>query len=116
MKGLNLKKIAMEIKTKLTRGYSSVLLITLTLLCAQSKVNAQNDKSEVLDLLQSKQGHYTSIAKTLWENPELGYLETNSSALLQKELKDQGFTIQSGVAGIPTAFTATYRPLYSPTT
>jgi aminobenzoyl-glutamate utilization protein B len=31
-----------------------------------------------------------------------------SSALLQQQLKDAGFTVYAGVAGIPTAFVATY--------
>ena len=38
--------------------------------------------------------------------PELGYQETKTTALLQSELKKAGFTIQAGVAGIPTAFVA----------
>ena len=32
----------------------------------------------------------------------------NSSALLQQRLKENGFTVEAGVAGIPTAFVATY--------
>ena len=87
---------------------STLIPFIIFLIAGQLSLMAQNEKSNVLNLLQSKQGHYTSIAKTLWENPELGYLETQSSALLQKELKDQGFTIQAGVAEIPTAFTATF--------
>lgn len=69
---------------------------------------AQNDKEKVMGSIDSKHAHYTAIAKQLWENPELGYLEENSSALLQEELRKEGFTIAKGVADIPTAFTATY--------
>lgn len=69
---------------------------------------AQKDKKQIMDQLDAKKDHYTSIAKALWENPELGYLEENSSALLQQELAKEGFVIEKGVAGIPTAFTATY--------
>jgi aminobenzoyl-glutamate utilization protein B len=46
------------------------------------------------------------IALSIWEQAELGYLEVESSALLQKTLKNEGFRINAGVAGIPTAFTA----------
>ena len=46
------------------------------------------------------------IAGQLWEWAELGYLETRSSALLQDELQREGFTVEAGVAGIPTAFVA----------
>ncbi len=38
----------------------------------------------------------------------MGYQEEQSSALLQKTLKKNGFTINKGVAGIPTAFIAEY--------
>ncbi len=44
----------------------------------------------------------------IWELAEMGYLENESSALLQKTLSDEGFSIKKGVAGIPTAFTAEY--------
>ena len=108
MELFNLKSIAMKTCIKLTRFLKTSLTLTLCTLLCHTEVSAQNDKTAILKLLQSKQAHYTSIAKTIWEKPELGYMETNSSALLQKELKDQGFIIQSGVAGIPTAFTATY--------
>ncbi|GIW82727.1 MAG: glutamate carboxypeptidase [Gemmatales bacterium] len=46
-------------------------------------------------------------AKQIWEWAEPGYQEKRSAQLLSKMLKSAGFTIQSGVAGIPTAFTAT---------
>lgn len=49
-----------------------------------------------------------SLARTLWEYAEVGYQEQRSSALLQQTLADEGFTIEAGVAGIPTAFVASY--------
>ena len=54
------------------------------------------------------QERFEDVALKIWEYAELGYLEEKSSSLLQQELKDSGFTIQSGVAGIPTAFIAEY--------
>src|SRR5690606_18148970 len=46
------------------------------------------------------------VARQLWEHPELGYLETRSSKLLQDELADAGFDVRAGIAGMPTAFVA----------
>ncbi len=43
----------------------------------------------------------------IWEWAEPGYRETRSSKLLAQTLKDAGFEIRTGVADIPTAFTAT---------
>ena len=48
------------------------------------------------------------IALEIWRLAELGYKETQSSALLQKHLADAGFTVETGVAGMPTAFVASY--------
>ena len=48
------------------------------------------------------------IARTLWEYAEVGYQEQKSSALLQSVLAEEGFAIEAGVAGIPTAFVASY--------
>lgn len=49
----------------------------------------------------------TRISDQLWDWAELGYLEEKSSLLLQDTLDAAGFNIDAGVAGIPTAFTAT---------
>lgn len=65
-------------------------------------------QDEVLKKLDSKADFYWDIAGQIWANPELGYLETNSSALLQKTLSDAGFKVTAGVAEIPTAFVAEY--------
>ena len=65
-------------------------------------------QDEVLKKLDSKADFYGDIARQIWANPELGYLETNSSALLQKTLADAGFKVTAGVADIPTAFVAEF--------
>jgi aminobenzoyl-glutamate utilization protein B len=46
------------------------------------------------------------ISQEIWSYAELGYLETRSSELLQRELSKVGFRIERGVAGLPTAFIA----------
>lgn len=57
--------------------------------------------------LSARAPHDAEVARTIWEYAEVGYQETKSSALLQQELKDAGFSVEAGVAGIPTAFVAT---------
>ena len=53
------------------------------------------------------QGDRTArVAKQIWDWAELGYQESRSSGLLQDELEREGFKVQAGVAGIPTAFVA----------
>ena len=69
---------------------------------------AQKDKEKIMQSLSGKSAHYADVARQIWEFAEPGYLEEKSSALLQSELTKAGFKIEKGVAGIPTAFIATY--------
>lgn len=48
----------------------------------------------------------TQVAQSIWAHPELGYQENRTSQLLQDELRQAGFELRSGVAGMPTAFVA----------
>jgi aminobenzoyl-glutamate utilization protein B len=65
-------------------------------------------EADMIAFIDSRYDETASLARQIWEYAEVGYLEENSSALLQQTLRDEGFTIESGVAGIPTAFIATY--------
>ena len=58
--------------------------------------------------IEHNQERFEKVALQIWEYAELGYLEEKSSKLLQQELENSGFKIQSGIAGIPTAFIAEY--------
>ncbi|MEX0313801.1 MAG: amidohydrolase [Allomuricauda sp.] len=70
--------------------------------------SSQEDNSIVLNNLTSKSEKYGDIAHQIWNLAEMGYLEEKSSELLQNTLSDAGFSIEKGVAGIPTAFIAEY--------
>jgi aminobenzoyl-glutamate utilization protein B len=85
------------------------LLIWLpVVLWAQKKTSTAAMKTEVITALQKDYGVYKNIALSIWQYAEVGYKEERSSALLQKTLSDAGFAVERGVAGIPTAFVATY--------
>lgn len=81
-----------------------ILLSTLGFLMALSALAQE----KVLKSLDDKAAFYGDIAKQIWSNPELGYLEAESSALLQRILQEAGFKVTVGVAEIPTAFVAEY--------
>jgi aminobenzoyl-glutamate utilization protein B len=66
------------------------------------------DDTRVLASIDGRYEETARIARTLWEYAEVGYQETRSSELLQQTLRDEGFSIVSGVADIPTAFVATF--------
>jgi aminobenzoyl-glutamate utilization protein B len=62
----------------------------------------------MLAALDASAERYAGVAKQIWGFAEVGYMEEKSSALLQSELKNAGFTVKAGVAGEPTAFIAEY--------
>ncbi|MGB7294892.1 MAG: amidohydrolase [Candidatus Aminicenantales bacterium] len=48
------------------------------------------------------------ISDAIWEYAELGMQEFRSSKLLADTLEEAGFTVERGVAGMPTCFLASY--------
>lgn len=56
--------------------------------------------------IDARFAEHQEIALRIWDLAELGYLEYESSALLQEKLTAAGFVVESGVAGMPTAFVA----------
>ena len=81
--------------------------ITLLLLLATAAF-AADDKSAVLAKMDANATHYGDVSRKIWEFAEMGYKENKSAALLKAELKAAGFQLEENVAGIPTAFTATF--------
>ena len=67
-----------------------------------------NEKKTVIQSLEAKKQQYVDVATNIWNLAEIGYKEGKSANLLQSMLKEEGFTIETSVAGIPTAFTATF--------
>jgi aminobenzoyl-glutamate utilization protein B len=65
-------------------------------------------KDGVARAIESRREAYARTAQQIWEYAEVGYQETRSSALLQQGLRESGFAVESGVAGIPTAFVASW--------
>src|SRR4249919_2873934 len=51
---------------------------------------------------------YGEVSQEIWRFAEVGYQEQKSAALLERHLREAGFMVEAGVAGIPTAFIATW--------
>lgn len=65
-------------------------------------------KAALYDSIATRDEATWSAAVQIWEWAEPGYQETRSSALLAEMLKSAGFRLKTGVAEIPTAFTAEF--------
>jgi aminobenzoyl-glutamate utilization protein B len=97
------------IRIKITAVFVSCLFVLN--LIAQKKSTTKSIeliKKEAIQEIQTNHDQYKEIAMQIWNNAELGFKEIKSTALLQEKLKQEGFSIESGVADIPTAFVATY--------
>ncbi len=88
------------------------LLVTnlcILLFCiSQAQNNNGALKTDAIKNIDGKYEAYKNIALQIWGFAEVGYKEVKSTQLLQETLKSNGFTIESGVAEIPTAFVASY--------
>jgi len=62
----------------------------------------------VLRTLDEKGTQYAQTAHQIWQLAELGFMEQQSTELLQAALRQAGFRIETGVAGMPTSFIATW--------
>ena len=62
----------------------------------------------IQNLVSAKADTAIALAKEIWGYAELSYEEVRSSSALIAALKKEGFSIEEGIAGIPTAFTATF--------
>src|SRR5687768_14741490 len=87
-----------------------IIIGILPFTSAQRKkpTNTPDTKQQVSREIDSKNEQYKKTALQIWEFSEVGYKETKSSTLHQEALTENGFSVQAGVAGIPTAFMATY--------
>jgi aminobenzoyl-glutamate utilization protein B len=87
--------------------FTGILIIQF---CTAQKKTLSIDalKNNAMAEIQLKYEEYKQTAFQIWNFAEVGYKEEKSTALLQQILGDNGFTVQKGVAGIPTAFVATY--------
>ncbi|MFZ9981189.1 MAG: amidohydrolase [Cyclobacteriaceae bacterium] len=72
------------------------------------KVKPDKQKQFVEADIEMKSAGYRKVAKSIWGYAELGFQETRSSGLLQEVLKKEGFSVEAGVSGMPTAFVATF--------
>jgi aminobenzoyl-glutamate utilization protein B len=69
---------------------------------------SQGTKEEALKWISQNETRIVEISDRIWEWAELGLVEFKSSSLLADELEKNGFTVQRGVAGMPTAFVASH--------
>jgi len=74
------------------------------------KADLYKAKKTALEYLEDSAAvrKFGTISDAIWGYAELGMQEFKSSALLIKTLEEEGFTVEKGVAGMPTCFVASW--------
>lgn len=83
-------------------------LFLLTALLIASPAAAQPGHESVAAHVEANAAAYATVAQQIWDLAEVGYQETESSGLLQSQLTAAGFEVDADVAGMPTAFVASW--------
>ncbi len=89
-------------------------MITMGLSFSQTKLN--NTKKAVMASVEKHKTNLIQISDEIWALAETAFEENQSSKILADYAEAQGFKVERGVAGEPTAFVATYgsgRPVIS---
>lgn len=91
--------------------YTRNLLLLFFCFCigtvsAQKKMS--NTKKAIIASVEKHEAELIKISDEIWEHAETAFEEDQSSKLLSDYAEEQGFTVERGVAGMPTAFVATY--------
>ena len=74
------------------------------------------NKRAILASVEKHEANLIKISDEIWTLAELAFEENSSSKLLADYAENQGFNVERGVAGMPTAFVASYgsgRPVIS---
>ncbi|WP_411030473.1 amidohydrolase [Spongiimicrobium sp. 3-5] len=83
-----------------------VLLLMFTTLVSAQKMN--NNKKAILASVEKHEAALIKISDSIWALAETAFEEHKSAEILANYAEKNGFNVQRGVAGMPTAFVATY--------
>jgi len=65
-------------------------------------------KDVALSWIDENERRIIEVSDKIWEFAEVGLLEYKTSKLLSDEIEKHGFSVERGIAGMPTAFLATW--------
>ena len=102
----NIKPLAKAITGAQSLALSS--LFALTALSTLTTAAPTHANESVLNSIESRSSQLTDLSDLIWDLAEVGYQETRSSEALKSALSAECFSVESGVAEIPTAFVASY--------
>ncbi len=90
----------------MNRSALTILLILIMLSVSAQKITT--NKKAIIASVEKHEAELIKISDSIWALAETAFEETESSKILSDYAQKNGFTVERGVAGIPTAFTAVY--------
>lgn len=66
-------------------------------------------RRRIQEIIDADAERFIGISREIWSNPELGFEEYAAQRLLTGPLQEAGFVVETKVAGMETAFRATWR-------
>ncbi len=75
---------------------------------SSQKRKISKNKTAILASTEKHKAALIKISDQIWANAETAFEEYNSAEFLASYAEKNGFTVERGVAGMPTAFVATY--------
>ena len=67
-----------------------------------------NTQQEILASLRSHAPELSELSRRIWDRPETAFEEVFAARTLAAYLAEQGFSVRENVAGLPTAFSASW--------
>ena len=89
------------------RKFIPILLLSLSTFMLHSQ-SVKKLKKELLNSLEQKSSALISVSDNIWEAAEVAFREEKSAEYLIQYAEENGLNVEKGLAGMPTAFTATY--------
>lgn len=90
----------------------TVFLVLFFVVSASASSKSKGDvaaiKKDIAAFIGKHAKEFTSVADAIWSYAELGFQEVKSSKAMKQLLEKNGFKIETGVAGMPTAIVATW--------
>ncbi|WP_298320339.1 amidohydrolase [uncultured Aquimarina sp.] len=91
-----------------SNNFIYLLLCSMLIIPIYGQKKPSESKQAIIKSIEKHQQELISISDQIWALAETAFEENQSSKLLADYAEKQGFTVERGVAGMPTAFVATY--------
>jgi len=85
-----------------------ILLVSFSIGSSLAQEKLSSGKKQIIASVEKHKNQLIDISDKIWAHAETAFNEDESAKLLADYAEQQGFTVERGVAGMPTAFVATY--------